>query len=100
MLIRQKCPGPLKNRSFVGLPFIWDFPADPDKPRAYHNSKILDPISGKTYTGKARLDASGKRLTLRDYIGISAIGRSVTWIKYSFQNIFFKARGAGTCDWL
>jgi len=43
---------------------------------------VLDPISGKVYKGKARLSANGKRLTLRGYVGVSVIGRSVTWVKY------------------
>lgn len=52
------------------------------KPREFHDGKVLDPISGKVYKGKARLSANGKRLTLRGYVGVSVIGRSVTWIKY------------------
>ena len=82
MGVCSKCPGQLKNKPFVGLPFIWDFKADPKKPREYHDGKVLDPISGKVYKGKARLSANGKRLTLRGYVGVSVIGRSVTWIKY------------------
>ena len=80
--ICSKCPGRLKNKPFIGLPFIWDFKADPKKPHEFHDGKILDPISGKVYKGKARLSANGKRLTLRGYVGVSVIGRSVTWIKY------------------
>ncbi|WP_284880071.1 DUF2147 domain-containing protein [Acinetobacter variabilis] len=80
--ICSQCPGQLKNKPFIGLPFIWDFKADPKKPREFHDGKILDPISGKVYKGKARLSANGKRLTLRGYVGVSVIGRSVTWIKY------------------
>ncbi|MFH7347931.1 DUF2147 domain-containing protein [Acinetobacter variabilis] len=80
--ICSKCPGQLKNKPFIGLPFIWDFKAAPKKPREFHDGKILDPISGKVYKGKARLSANGKRLTLRGYVGVSVIGRSVTWIKY------------------
>lgn len=82
MGICHKCPGQLKNKPFLGLPFIWDFKADPKKPREYHDGKVLDPISGKVYKGKARLSANGKRLTLRGYVGVSVIGRSVTWVKY------------------
>ena len=76
------CPGQLKNRPFVGLPFIWDFKNDPKNEREYIHGKVLDPIGGKIYKGKARLSANGKRLTLRGYVGVSVIGRSVTWVKY------------------
>jgi uncharacterized protein (DUF2147 family) len=75
------CPGALKNKPFLGLPFIWDFKGT-DNPREFVNGKVLDPISGKVYKGKAKLNATGKRLTLRGYIGVSVIGRSVTWVKY------------------
>ena len=30
---------------------------------------------------KAKLSPNGKRLNLRGYVGISALGRSQTWIK-------------------
>ena len=82
LLLCTKCPGPLKDRPFLGLPFIWGFKASPGKPNEYVNGKVLDPISGKIYQSKARLNSTGKRLTLRGYIGVSVVGRSITWIKY------------------
>lgn len=47
----------------------------------YDDGKIIDPLTGKIYSAKAKLNPTGKRLTLRGYIGISAIGRSQTWIR-------------------
>lgn len=82
MVICSSCPGNLKNKSFIGLPFIWGFTQNPDNPREFNNGRVLDPVGGKIYKGKARLSASGKHLNLRGYVGISVIGRSVTWIKY------------------
>ena len=78
----SNCPGELKGRPFIGLPFIWNFQQDPNNPREFINGRVLDPISGKVYKGKARLSANNKRLTLRGYVGVSVIGRSVTWVKY------------------
>ena len=80
--ICKQCPGALKDKPFIGLPFIWDFNVDPNNPREFVNGRVLDPISGKIYRGKARLSANNKRLTLRGYVGVSVIGRSVTWVKY------------------
>lgn len=54
---------------------------DPKDPNNYIGGEVLDPRGGKIYHGKARLNASGNRLTLRGYIGISMIGRSQTWIR-------------------
>ena len=82
MGICRNCPGELKNRPFIGLPFIWGFKADPNNPREFIQGSVLDPVSGKIYKGKARLNNTGKRLTLRGYVGVSVIGRSVTWVKY------------------
>ena len=76
------CPGKLKNTPFIGLPFIWGFKQDPKNPREFIQGHVLDPIGGKVYKGKTRLSANGKRLTLRGYLGVSVIGRSVTWVKY------------------
>lgn len=81
-VICHNCPGKLKGKPFIGLPFIWNFKQNPNKPNEYIDGQVLDPIGGKIYKGKARLNANGKRLTLRGYVGVSVIGRSVTWIKH------------------
>lgn len=81
-VICSNCPGNLKNKPFIGLPFIWDFKQHPSNNNEFINGKVLDPIGGKIYSGKARLSSNGKRLSLRGYVGVSMIGRSVTWIKY------------------
>ncbi|WP_168379875.1 DUF2147 domain-containing protein, partial [Acinetobacter cumulans] len=47
----------------------------------YSGGKIIDPLSGNIYSTKAKLSSNGKRLTLRGYVGVSALGRSQTWIK-------------------
>lgn len=77
-----KCPGNLKDKAFIGLPFIWGFKQNAENPREFVDGRVLDPISGKVYKGKARLSSSGRHLNLRGYVGVSVIGRSVTWIKY------------------
>ena len=54
------------------------------KPTAGSNftqGKIIDPLSGHIYSMKAKLSPNGKRLTLRGYVGVSALGRSQTWIR-------------------
>ena len=52
-----------------------------DGENKYNDGKILDPLSGKIYNLKAKQTPNGKRLLLRGYIGISAIGRTQTWIR-------------------
>jgi uncharacterized protein (DUF2147 family) len=41
--------------------------------------KILDPEEGRFYKCVVTLDASGKRLSIRGYVGIPLLGRSVDW---------------------
>ncbi|MFB0982629.1 MAG: DUF2147 domain-containing protein, partial [Acinetobacter towneri] len=47
----------------------------------FTGGKIIDPLSGNIYSTKAKLSNNGKRLTMRGYVGVSALGRSQTWIK-------------------
>lgn len=82
MEICDNCPGELKGKPFIGIPFIFGFKQDPNKANEYIDGKVLDPIGGKIYKSKAKILNNGRRMTIRGYVGISMIGRSVTWIKY------------------
>lgn len=76
-----KCKGNLKNAPLVGLDILKGFKQDAKNPNEYSNGTILDPLSGNVYKAKAKLNATGKRLTMRGYIGVSALGRNTTWIR-------------------
>ena len=73
------CPAPYTNKPLVGLEIIKGLQHVDNN--NYANGRILDPLAGKMYSLKGRLAANGKRLTLRGYVGISAIGRTQTWIR-------------------
>ncbi|WP_425919259.1 DUF2147 domain-containing protein [Acinetobacter sp. TSRC1-2] len=73
------CPAPYTNKPILGLDILTGLKAAGDN--NFVNAKVLDPLSGRIYSGKAKLSANGKRLTLRGYVGVSALGRSQTWIK-------------------
>lgn len=73
MGICSNCPGNLKDKPFLGLPFIWGFKQNPDNPREFNHGRVLDPIGGKIYKGKARISANGKRLNFRGDVGGSVI---------------------------
>ncbi len=49
----------------------------------YRDGDILDPESGKVYRCRMTMDATGQRLTIRGYIGISLFGRSQVWHRVS-----------------
>ncbi len=76
------CPGNAQNKPFAGLTILWNLTQDRKDPFKYESGQILDPLNGKIYSGYAKLSGTGNRLTIRGYTHGSAIGRSVTWIKY------------------
>ena len=80
-----KCPPPYTNQPILGLEILPGLKEDPDKRNAY-DGKVLEPKSGKIYKGKANLSADGKRLRLRGYVGVSALGRTQVWIRTDNAN--------------
>ena len=81
-----KCPPPYTNQPIVGLEFFSGFKQDEKNPNLYMDGRVLEPKSGKIYKGKANLSADGKRLRLRGYVGISALGRTQVWIRTDSPN--------------
>lgn len=74
------CPAPYTNKPILGLDVLTGLKYTGNN--SFSQGKLLDPLSGNIYNTKAKLSANGKRLTLRGYVGVSALGRSQTWIKY------------------
>jgi len=70
------CSGDLKDRPLVGLQVIWGFTKDGDR---WSGGHVLDPETGKIYSGWIALEDGGKKLRLHGYIGISLIGRTEHW---------------------
>lgn len=73
------CPAPYTNKPILGLDVLTGLKHVGNN--SFAQGKLLDPLSGNLYNTKAKLSANGKRLILRGYIGVSALGRSQTWIK-------------------
>ncbi|MNF15491.1 hypothetical protein D3C80_2181260 [compost metagenome] len=51
------------------------------KTDSYEGGKILDPRQGRLYNVRAKLRSDQKRLHLRGYVGVSALGRNQVWIR-------------------
>lgn len=73
------CPAPYTNKPILGMDVMKGLKHNGET--NYTGGKIIDPLSGKIYSCKAKLSSNGKRLTLRGYVGVSALGRSQTWIR-------------------
>lgn len=74
-----KCPAPYTNQPILGMDILKGLQHISNG--SYANGKIIDPLSGNIYKTKAKLSSNGNRLTLRGYVGVSALGRSQTWLR-------------------
>jgi len=73
------CPAPYTNKPILGMDVLKGLTYSEND--EYLGGKIIDPLTGKIYSMKAKLSANGNRLSLRGYIGVSVLGRSQTWIR-------------------
>ncbi|MBU5616654.1 DUF2147 domain-containing protein [Psychrobacter sp. TAE2020] len=73
----EKCTGSLKNKPIEGLQILTGMKADGEN--QWSNGKLVDPETGKIYSGKMTLSDNGQSLKLRGYVGSPVFGRSQTW---------------------
>lgn len=73
-----KCQGALKDAPVKGLVILSGLRRTGEE---YGGGHILDPDTGKVYNSRVRLLESGRKLSVRGYIGLPALGRSQTWIR-------------------
>ena len=72
-----KCEGPYHNKSLKGLTIVRGLKNTGGT--SYDGGSILDPQTGKTFKGK--LADGGKKLELRGFVGVAALGRNQTWVR-------------------
>lgn len=76
----NNCPSPYTNQPILGMEIIKGLKHVAGT-NSYEKGRVIDPLAGKVYDAKIKMNATGKRLTLRAYMGISTLGRSQTWIR-------------------
>ncbi len=76
----NNCPAPYTNKPILGMDVLTGL-KHVQGTNNYDKGRVIDPLAGKIYDAKVRINANGKRLTLRGYMGVSALGRSQTWIR-------------------
>jgi uncharacterized protein (DUF2147 family) len=74
----DKCDGNLKDKPIIGMTIMDGMKQHGDD---YEGGHILDPENGETYRCKLKLDATGNKLEVRGFIGVSLLGRSQTWTR-------------------
>ncbi|MCC8536895.1 DUF2147 domain-containing protein [Xanthomonas axonopodis pv. poinsettiicola] len=77
--ICDKCDGERKNKPIKGMTILWGL--KPDGTAVWSGGSVLDPAKGKTYKAKITLTEGGKKLQMRGYVGIEALGRTQTWVR-------------------
>lgn len=73
----NNCPGAFKGKKVQGLGFVWGLKDQGNG--VWSGGSILDPKTGKIYKAKMTLD--GNKLYVRGYVGVSALGRTQTWVR-------------------
>ncbi len=76
--ICDKCPGERKNKKVIGMEIMRGMRK---KGNEYSGGEILDPDTGSIYKCRMTLEAGGKQLVVRGFIGISLVGRSQIWYR-------------------
>ena len=74
-----KCEGPYHNKSLKGLTIVRGLKNTGGT--SYDGGSSLDPQTGKTYKLKGKLADGGKKLELRGFVGVAALGRNQTWVR-------------------
>jgi uncharacterized protein (DUF2147 family) len=68
------------NKRVITMNIVSKMKASSDLKSA-SGGNILDPKSGKSYKCSMSVKDGGKKLNVRGYMGISALGRTQTWIR-------------------
>lgn len=76
----NNCPAPYTNQPILGMTILKGL-KHVEGTNTYEKGRIMDPLAGKVYDAKMRLNNTGKRLTLRASVGVSVLGRNQTWIR-------------------
>ena len=79
----EKCPEPYKNQPMLGLQILKNVKPHATLANEYDGGTILDPLSGKIYKSRIKINEKGNRLTMRGFIGVEVLGRSQHWIRHT-----------------
>lgn len=74
-----QCTGKFKNKSLKGVTIVRNLKNVGGV--NYEGGTILDPKTDKTYKLKGKIVEGGKKLELRGFIGVAALGRNQTWVR-------------------
>ena len=74
----DQCTDERKGKPLIGMVIMDNMKQKGD---TFEGGYILDPDNGEVYQCKIKLDATGNKLEVRGFIGVSLIGRSQIWMR-------------------
>ncbi len=74
----EECTDERKGKPLIGMVIMDGMKA---KGNVFEGGRILDPDNGETYQCKIKLDATGNKLEVHGFIGVSLFGRSQIWVR-------------------
>ena len=69
-----------RNQTIVGLVLVKGFVYNENEDQ-WQNGTIYNPASGNFYRSYMKLEADGKTLKVRGYLGFSLLGKTVYWVR-------------------
>src|SRR5580658_4412569 len=78
-VVCDQCKDDRHDHPWLGLEILRGMKTDGDS--KYDDGTILDPRDGKAYDAMMTLSPDGQTLTVRGYLGISLLGRNITWTR-------------------
>jgi len=76
-----ECKGAQKDQPIQGMTILSGVRQSADDSTLFDGGEITDPANGKTYKVRLHPIEGGKKLEVRGYVGIPALGRTQTWVR-------------------
>lgn len=74
----EKCSDERKGKPVQGMTILSGLKPEGSE---WGGGEILDPNNGKVYKARIKLADAGRKLEMRGYIGVPAVGRTQTWLR-------------------
>lgn len=74
----EKCSDERKGKPVQGMTILSGLKPEGSE---WSGGEILDPNNGKVYKARIKLADAGRKLEMRGYVGVPAMGRTQTWLR-------------------
>lgn len=74
----EQCTDERKGKPVQGMTILTGLKPSGEE---WTGGEVLDPNNGKVYKARIKLADAGRKLELRGYVGVPALGRTQTWLR-------------------